>query len=205
MINTLNKLNVARHQLGTALDLFIKDRDPIAVQCLACGGSELIEAIASSQSIRTFSTHIMETYPDLDIGKIRRLQRQYWNAFKHLSTRDGLQREDDALLAAFNDTANDAALFVGWWDYFSVTGRLPLPVQVFQLWWFSLNEEKLATGADLETIRKLFPAMKKQTRTEQKRRLRRAVERYRDNNDVLKDSRTENNPLCFPATVFERT
>ncbi|RXG88727.1 hypothetical protein [Bradyrhizobium zhanjiangense] len=57
MANTLNKLNVARHQLGTALDLFIKDRDPVAVQCLACGGSALIDAIASSQNIRTFSTH----------------------------------------------------------------------------------------------------------------------------------------------------
>jgi hypothetical protein len=30
----LTKLDVARHQLGTALDLFIRDRDPIAVQCL---------------------------------------------------------------------------------------------------------------------------------------------------------------------------
>ena len=44
----LTKLNVARHQLGTALDLFIRDQDPIAVQCLACGGGELIEAIATT-------------------------------------------------------------------------------------------------------------------------------------------------------------
>jgi hypothetical protein len=44
---SLTKLNVARHQLGTALDLFIRDRDPIAVQCLACGGVELIDSIAS--------------------------------------------------------------------------------------------------------------------------------------------------------------
>ncbi|WP_347882443.1 hypothetical protein [Bradyrhizobium sp. SSUT18] len=50
--NALTKLNVARHQLGTALDLFIKDRDPVAVQCLACGGGELIEAIAASERVR---------------------------------------------------------------------------------------------------------------------------------------------------------
>jgi len=205
MQNTLTKLNVARHQLGTALDLFMKDRDPVAVQCLACGGGELIDSIAASQNIPRFSTHILENYPDLDISKIRRLQRQYWNAFKHMSGRDGSSRDDDELLATFNDTANDAPLFVGWWDYFSVTGRLPLPVQVFQLWWFSLNEEKLAPGADLDTIRKLFPNMMSQTRTEHKRRLRRTFEKYRHDKAVLQDSRTEDNPLCFPASVFQRT
>jgi hypothetical protein len=59
----LTKLDVARHQLGTALDLFIRDRDPIAVQCLECGGSELIEAIAKTNNVRPFSTHILETVP----------------------------------------------------------------------------------------------------------------------------------------------
>src|ERR1700738_1484190 len=82
---SLTKLNVARHQLGTALDIFIRDRDPIAVQCLACGGGELIDSIASSHNIPTLSTHMLETVPDLDISKLRNLQRQYWNAFKHMN------------------------------------------------------------------------------------------------------------------------
>ncbi|MDE5452715.1 hypothetical protein GWE18_07485 [Bradyrhizobium sp. CSA112] len=114
----LTKLNVARHQLGTALDLFIRDRDPIAVQCLACGGGELIDGIAASNNIPTFSTYMLETVPDLDIPKLRYLQRKYWNAFKHMNGRDGKQpRDDTETLAAFNDTKNDAALFVGWWHY----------------------------------------------------------------------------------------
>jgi hypothetical protein len=198
----LSKLHVARHQLGTALDLFIRDRDPIAVQCLACGGSEIIERVAASQNIRTFSTHMLESVPDLDIAKLRRLQRQYWNAFKHMEDRSGNPREDDETLAAFNDSKNDAALFVGWWDYFNVTGRLPLPVQVFQIWWYALNEEKLAPGSDLDTIRELFPDISACDRREQKRKLRRAVEKYRNNAETLKDPRTEVKPLCFPASVF---
>jgi hypothetical protein len=199
---SLTKLNVARHQLGTALDLFIRDRDPIAVQCLACGGGELIDSIASAHDIRTFSTHMLETVPDLDISKLRRLQRQYWNAFKHMNERDGKPRDDVETLAAFDDTKNDAALFVGWWDYYAVTGRLPLPVQVFQIWWYALNEEKLADASDLDTIRKTFPAITSCDRTEQKRRLRRTVEKHRKDAAVLKDTRTEVNPLCFPASVF---
>lgn len=138
----LTKLDVARHQLGTALDLFIRDRDPIAVQCLACGGGEIIESIASLNNLRPFSTHMLESMPGLNIGRLRTLQRQYWNALKHMHQRDGQPRDDSALLGAFNDKANDAALFIGWHDYYAVTSRLPLPVQVFQLWWFALNEEK---------------------------------------------------------------
>jgi hypothetical protein len=200
----LTKLDVARHQLGTALDLFIRDRDPIAVQCLACGGAELIEAIATVNNLRPFSTHMLETMPDLDIKRIRTLQRQYWNAFKHMNDRDGNPRDDSETLGSFNDGANDAALFIGWHDYYAVTGRLPLPVQVFQLWWFALNEEKLVPGADMDTIRKLFPEIMRAGRAEQKRRLRRTVEKYRNNAETLTDPRTEKNPLCFPASVFER-
>jgi hypothetical protein len=44
---TLTKLDIARHQLGSALDLFIRDRDAVSVQCLACGGVELMEGIAT--------------------------------------------------------------------------------------------------------------------------------------------------------------
>jgi hypothetical protein len=42
----------------------------------------------------------------------------------------------------------------------------------------------------------------KADRTEQKRRLRRAVEKYRHQAEIMADPRTENNPLCFPASVF---
>ena len=119
-----------------------------------------------------------------------------------MSTRDGRPRDDAETLAAFDDTKNDAALFVGWSDYFAVTGRIPVSVQVFQIWWFALNEEKLAPGADLDTIRKAFPDILSCDRIESKRRLRRAVEQYRNHPDVMKDARTERNPLCFPASVF---
>lgn len=198
----LTKLNVARHQLGTALDLFIRDRDPIAVQCLACGGCEIIDKIATLHAIPTFSTHILETVPDLDIMKLRSLQRQYWNAFKHMDDRGGNPRDDGEMLASFDDSKNDAALFVGWWDYYAVTGRLPLPVQVFQIWFYALYENTLAIGSDLDTIRKVFPGISANHRTEQKRKLRRAVEKFRSDAGTLKDPRTEVNPLCFPASVF---
>ena len=41
------KLKVARAQLATALDLFIRDKDPYSVQCLACGGGEVLDELAA--------------------------------------------------------------------------------------------------------------------------------------------------------------
>ena len=102
-------------------------------------------------------------------------------------------------LTAFNDTKNDAALFVGWWDYYAVTKMLPLPVQVFQIWWYATNEGKLAPATDMVEIRGAFPDIMSDNRDERKRRLRRTVEKYRDNKDVLADPRTEKVSLCFSA------
>ena len=37
------KIECARRQLGTALDLYLRDLDPVSVHCLANGGCELIQ------------------------------------------------------------------------------------------------------------------------------------------------------------------
>jgi maleate cis-trans isomerase len=76
----LSKINVARHQLGTALELFIRDRDPIAVHCLACAGCEIIETIAEIEGVPPFSSHILKTFPDMDMRALRDKQRIIYNA-----------------------------------------------------------------------------------------------------------------------------
>jgi hypothetical protein len=186
----LTKMMVAKAQLVTALDLFIRDKDPISVQCLACGGGEVVEGLAEDVGEDVFANHILQTLPDTDRKAIRVLRNQYWNAFKHISRRDGLRREDEELLRRFDDTKNDAALFVGWWDYAVLQKKLPVAVQVFQVWWYALNEEKLSPDADLSVVRSAFPDIRRKDRVEQKRRLRRAVEKYRKDKKLLADSAT---------------
>lgn len=204
MQNLLTKLDVARHQLGTALDLFIRDVDPVSVQCLACGGSEMIEAVAHLEKIEPFSTHILRTQPQLDLGKVRGLQRQYWNAFKHMTSRKGEVRDDSETLAAFDDTKNDVALFIGWWDYQSLVNRLPIAAQVFQVWFYAMNEEKLAPGTDVGSIRAIFGNIVDVDRAEQKKRLRLVVEHYSTDKNLIGNPLTEDIPLCVPAAAFSR-
>jgi hypothetical protein len=52
----LTKIQVARSQLVTALDLFTRDKDPISVHCLACGGGEVIEGLAEAKAEKVFAT-----------------------------------------------------------------------------------------------------------------------------------------------------
>jgi len=116
----LTKLEVARRQLGTAFDLFIRDRDPVSVQSLACGAGEILDILAEQTGTEPFSTHILAARSDLDIVKLKHIRNQYWNAFKHATTHKGEPRDDAVLLNSFSDEQNDGALFTGWHDYAQV-------------------------------------------------------------------------------------
>jgi hypothetical protein len=185
------KLQVARAQLATALELFIREKDPISVQCLACGGSEVIEGVAELKGIEPFSTQALQEHPHLDTAKLRGIRNQYWNSFKHLRNRKGNIRDDTELLASFDDAKNDAALFIGWLDYQAITGTSPIAAQVFQVWWYALNENKLGPNSNLQAIRDAFPNIATAERAEQKRRLRRSVEKWRKDALLVSDPRTE--------------
>ena len=194
-MKVLTKITVARAQLLTALELFARDKDPVSTQCLACGGGEILEEMAVAQlRDETLIMSMIEAQPHLDRKKLRKIKHQYWNAFKHLTDREGLAREDDELLSQFSDTANDAALFVGWWDYMSIRKQLPIPAQVFQIWWLAINAQEYGLEKSMngrEAILATFPDIRQQPREEQKRRLRRAIERARKNPKVLAHPATE--------------
>ncbi len=190
------KLRIARAQLGTALSLFLRDQDPISVHALACGGSEVIEGLANSNDIPTLSSHILQTHPSIDISKVYRLRNQYWNAIKHFYTRGNqTARDDEGLMEGFTDEKNDAVLFMGWLDYQLLTKRLPLEVQVFQVWWYATNEQRMNPNTDPAPYRKVFPGIMNCDRIEQKRRLKRVTEKYRNDKEILADPRTEQGRL----------
>src|SRR5262249_5663734 len=157
VIAKLDKTEIARRQLGTALTLFLEDSDPVSVHTLACAGCEIAEYLTHKAGEKPFSTHVLATFPDIDIGKIRQLQNQYWNAFKHAQTRGGIERQDSELLERFGDEVNDHTLLIGWHDYHQAVGTLPIEAQIFQVWYFALYHEKLNPEVDTTTHQRLFP------------------------------------------------
>jgi hypothetical protein len=185
------KIESARRQLGTALALYLDDRDPVAVHCLALGACELLDYHAKKAGGSPFTSHILKTTPDIDIGKIYSLQRKYWNAFKHATTRSGKEREDEELLQGFSDHQNDVALFIGWSDYLQVAGMLPIEAQVQQIWYIALNPERLAPEHSFEPYERTFPNLAKRPRAVQKSMLRQMIEHTRADREVMSDPRTD--------------
>src|SRR5262245_9471682 len=155
------------------LNLYLRDLDPISVHSLANGGCELIEHYAEKAGSETYVSHVLKTYPDLNIKDIRKIQRQYWNAFKHATTHGGEEREDDDLLSKFTDEQNDPALFIGWFDYAQATKTMPIEAQIYQIWWMALHPEKVdqRNAGERADAQRLFPGLPERSRAEQKRML----------------------------------
>ena len=190
------KVDIARAQLGMATELFLKDRDPISVHALACGACELLDGVGQTKNVEVLSALVLKLQPDMKLGKVVRLRNQYWNAMKHFYEQDKKTvREDGDLLGSFSDVQNDTVIWEGWHDYQALTGVLPIEAQVIQVWYFAINEEKLAPEVDRKSYRRIFPDIRENDRVEQKRRLRRACEKYRGDWQIMADPKTETRQL----------
>jgi hypothetical protein len=197
----LDKLAVARRQLGTALWLFVDDLDPVSVHTLTGAGAELAEQLARDAGGSPFVDHVLKTNPDLTRQRYYGLARKYYNAFKHLNDRRGGRRGDDDLLRSFDDEQNDALLFIAWNDLVAALGTSPVEVQVFQAWFYALHPEKLARREDARLYLSAFPRLRGANRREQKAQLKAQIALTRNNAAVMNDPRTDTMPLVWNAAV----
>jgi hypothetical protein len=188
---TLDKTQVARRQLGTALALFIEDLDPVSVHALACAGGEVAEYLAVKSGGHPFSGHALATFRSTTLREIRRIRNQFWNSFKHATTRDAQPRIDEDLLERFTDVQNDHALFVGWYDYVLATKTMPIEAQAFQAWYFALYPDKLNPEVDATRYANLFPGIRELSRVDQKEALRQAIAAARQDAAIMADPNTE--------------
>lgn len=192
-----SKQDLARRQLGTALQLFLDDIDPVSVHCLACGGAELSDYLARETGENSFAQHALSSNPDMAPRELASLRNRYWNAMKHATARDGKARDDEFLLATFDDGDNDHILFIGWHDYMSAFGNLPIEAQAFQTWYFSNYPEKLADAVSPETFDELFPGIRQMDRSMRKAKLREKIEWARHQSEIMGDPRTDIRPLIM--------
>jgi hypothetical protein len=194
----MDKLEIARRQLGTALALFLDDLDPVSVHCLACGGGEVAETLTQRAGEEPFADHALGVVPDLTRRSLREMRNRYWNAFKHAVDHGGMDRQDEETIANFNDEKNDHVLFVGWYDLMLAAGKMPIEAQAFQAWYFAKFPEKLSEDSDLAPFLEAFPDLNSLSRMDQKARLREMIARSRDIVEVMEDERTDRQPLIMP-------
>jgi hypothetical protein len=119
------------------------------------------------------------------------------------ATHKGEPRDDAVLLNSFSDEQNDGALFTGWHDYAQVAGRLPISAQVFQVWYRVLADAEKRMNPDVDMIdaHRVFPGLVELSRKDQKRRLVRAIEKYKGDKKLHRDPKTERQPLVLNAIL----
>jgi hypothetical protein len=193
----LSKVEAARRQLGTALALFIENQDPVSIHSLACGGGEMAEQLADKAAGAPFRSHILETFPDMNIADIKRLRNKYWNALKHALGRDGLERQDEELLAEFSDDQNDHALFIGWYDYAMATDKLPIEAQAFQVWYYTKYPEKMRSPFEATPLDEILAGMKRGDRLAQKQILKKLISFARRMEGIMDDPKTDPRSLVL--------
>jgi hypothetical protein len=161
----------------------------------------VIDFYAKKVQGEPFVSHILNQNPDLDMARVRRIQRQFWTAFKHATRKQGkgteVERDDEELLGRFTDDQNDTALFIGWTDYARVTGTMPIEAQVHQAWFLAKHPDKLNPMHSKEPYERLFPEINSLSRAQQKQQLQKAIQWARRNSDVMGDPKTEQRPLML--------
>lgn len=158
----------------------------------------MIEYYVKKAGAEPFASHMLKTIPGLDIIKLRKLQRQYWTAFKHATHPGGKkERNDDELLSQFTDIQNDHALFIGWYDYALAVNKMPIEAQAHQVWYIALYPEKLDPKHSIEQYDEMLPNLRNNSRKDQKRMLNNLINNARSNPSMMDDEVTEKRDLIL--------
>jgi hypothetical protein len=188
----MDKAEVARRQLGTALDMFLHKQDPVSAHTLAMAGGELAERLAEIAGVEPFIKHVRNSFPDMDIKRLRDIQRMFSNAFKHAG-RD----QDASILEVFDPAVNEHVLWHGWSDY----GRsgLPRPIEahVFEAWYY----EKFNPNADMSAVNSVFPRLPSLSSQRQHALLLDMIRETRKDGEVMEDPNIDRRPLILPWAI----
>lgn len=196
----MDKLEVARRQLGTALDMHLKGLDPVSVHCLICGGSEIAEQLAINAGSIPFRQLTLQSYPGMTEKQHTDIKHEYWNAFKHIKKRNGKQRDDNDILQTFSVAENDVRMFCGWRDY-SKVGVVPIEARVFSDWFLALDMKKFAPDFDPSFIRWLnseFSGLDAMPPDQQRAQLLPSIERWRRYPTFVNHPSIDPRPLVLP-------
>jgi hypothetical protein len=185
---------LVRRLLGVATQLFLDDKDPISVHCLASSAGEHAAELAAQAKAETLNQHILKTFPERSLKEIRKLRNRDWNAIKHSKNEAGQLRIPEAELKEFKDAVNDHMLFIVWYDFMMSGAKLPIPAQVYQVWYFELYQEKVRLSGENTSD---FGGLVGLPRKEQKQRLNQLSRKFSTDEALLKHEGTDPRPLVF--------
>ncbi|WP_237044480.1 hypothetical protein [Aquipseudomonas alcaligenes] len=184
----LTKIDAARRQLATAINLLFNGGDPVSIYSLATNAWEIIDTLCERKNIDSASAQTREHLPEGKLLKRDYINSPYRNFFKHAD------RDPEAVLIDFSETSADSVLFLAVEDYIRLLKKSPVEFQVFQLWYLAIHIEKIDpdTSKEIsESINLAFPSIRELPRRGRLAAGREILNEARHDQELLKDSRTE--------------
>jgi hypothetical protein len=157
----VNALDAAKSQLGTAIQLYFEDRDPISVHTLVSAAGELINRACAARGLMTFRADLLNR--GAIVGKRKEISdalNQARNFFKHA--------EPDAILANFSDDHNFFGIVFAEYGLRLLGETLP-ETKVFLGWVMAVEPKLFQTPPPQSYVHSIFGDIAEQSRAEQKK------------------------------------
>ncbi|WP_373379923.1 hypothetical protein [Cupriavidus nantongensis] len=186
-MTTLTKIDVARRQLVTAIRLLFNGEDSVSVFSLAANSWEIVDVLCTRDDVESLSKQVRGNLPSGKDLKYDYINAPYRNFFKHAD------RDPDAVVD-FDENVAESMVFLAVEDYLRLNRRMPIEMQVYQLWYLAINPEKLSgeAMADLKRpIAQAFPGIADLYRSEQLAMGHRVLMGARNDAELIADPATE--------------
>jgi len=150
-IESIPKMDAAKRQLDTAIELFLKESDPISIHALAAASHEILSDIGKKQGIKSIiKGHALSLIKeDKKAGYIKKVNEAQ-NFFKHADS-------DTKTILDFNADQSTLLLFDACEMYLAINKGISALMFLFR-GWFMMNYPDLI--ADKSIKDKLIQLMK---------------------------------------------
>ncbi len=132
----LRKIEVAKSQLETAIELFFKNGDSVSIHTLACAAHEILEVLCKKKGIASFHLEMMGRIPEIKRDLVRNKLAEAKNFFKHG------KRDPNATLK-FNPKTTEFVLWDACSLYRKYTGEFGKQRELFlfEVWFVLKNKD----------------------------------------------------------------
>lgn len=145
----LSKLEIARRQLDTAINLYFDDSDAVSVHSLASNAREIIEGLCKERGISSFKDGVRQNF-GVTQKEYADTINLYRNEFKH--------PEEKVDYSDFSDAHNEYLIIAAIHSFYQLNKSLTIPMQIFEEYFFRIHADIRPVMFDPIACERLFPA-----------------------------------------------
>lgn len=130
----ISKLDAAKRQLETAVELFFNHKDPVSIHTLTRAVHEILEKLCRAQGLQSVTEWGIIQIKKEKQEEIRNKMNEAKNFFKHAG-------KDSGVILNFNTELSNFYLYDSVRLYQGLTKKLPKLFLIFNVWFFMKNPD----------------------------------------------------------------